>query len=210
MPLLEASDVKGTYLRDLKASSTNEDAWIAVLISSSLALVARYLGYAPSASGQEASLASTTYTGFRFDTYGGESVRLPFAPITAVASVWDDPDKQFGDSALLGASDYEITPGSFDGIDLLPNGTHGRWSRGKKTGKITCTAGYSTLPAGLKHAVCLLVQHAYILPTRQGKQSDGVQGASFSWRPEDIPVGIQQALAPYMLTIQMSGGVSGE
>lgn len=210
MPLVTPSDVKGTYLRDLKATSTNEDDWLTTLITNSLAVVARFLGYVPASAGVKATVESTVYTGFRFDTYGGDSVRLPFAPITAVSAVWDDPDKVFGDSALLSASDYEVIPGSLDGIDLLPRGVHGSWSRGRKTGKITCTAGYSELPADLKAAVCMLVQHVYLLPTRQGKQSDGSKGFQFSWRPEDIPPHIQQVLAPYVLVIQLTGGVSGD
>lgn len=210
MPLIVPADLKGRYLRGLSASSTNEDTWLEELIADALAIVARWLGYAPASAGAEATLASTVYTAFRFDTYGGSTVRLPFAPITAVNSVYDDPDRAFGASTQLASTDYEVTPVTLDGIDLLPAGDWGQWSSGSKHGRITCTAGYSTLPRTLKHAVCLLVAHNYALPDRLGQQSVNSGGATLSWRPEDIPAAIQQLLQPFMLSIQLSGGVSGE
>ncbi len=210
MPLITPADLKGRYLRGLAASATGEDAWLEVLMSNAIEAIARYLGYAPPSAGASATLESTTYTGLRFDTYGGDHVSLPCGPITAIASVYDDPLRQFGADTLLASTDYEITPGTFDGIDLLPEGEWGAWSDTPKAGKVTCTAGYATLPASLKHAICLAVAHWYSLPDRLGQQSQNSGGATLSWRAEDLPVVVQQMLQPFMLTIQLTGGVGGE
>lgn len=206
MPLINPSDLKGTYLRSIKSTSTNEDDWITALIAASLSCVAQFLGYTPASVTGGATLDSATYT-YRFDTHGGRTVRLPFAPITAVSSVEDDPDCVFDGSLALSSGDYEITPGTLDGIDLLPRGSHGSWSAGSKAGKIVCTAGYTSLPPALKHGVCLLVKHSFELMDRQGQQSGNSNGISFSWRPEDIPAHIQQILSPFVLVISFTGGV---
>lgn len=82
-------------------------------------------------------------------------------PITAVASIYDDPDRSFGADTLISSSGYYISdeiPGAIILKDTIFNGCD------RENVKITYTAGYtpSTMPKDLKLAVCKLVYADYL------------------------------------------------
>lgn len=222
MALLGLSDVKGTsYLPNIMSTSTDDDTVLTALLARVSRVIATYCGYAPAAVGGNPTMESTTYTAFRFDVpasaiaaegeYGGGArgrtrVRLPFGPITAIASVYNDPDLAFPTSSLLDSTDYEVdTSESGSILQLLPLGTWGTWRPGDRAGKITCTAGYATVPDGLVHAAGLLVKHVFELGQRQGKSGTNVGGANEQLRVETMPDVVREALQPFVLPYKLVG-----
>lgn len=158
MAILTASDLKGVYLPSY--TGTAEDTKLTAFIARAGAAIARFLGYAPASAGAAPTVESTTYTAFRRDLRGGDVIRFPFGPITAVSSIYDDPDRVF--ATALSASDYEIEPGGF-GVRLLPLGGHPTWSGtpeapARLACKITCTAGYATVDPQIVDACGWLVK----------------------------------------------------
>ena len=105
------------------------------------------------------TLAKTTYTDAYFDGNGQGSLVLPNYPIVSVASIYEG-----GILLVEGAeADYVV-----DYATGIVHRVGGVWLRGRKTLKITCTAGYvvqgaspgtgeTALPADLKLACMIQV-----------------------------------------------------
>lgn len=175
-----------------------DDALTAQLIARADALIAAALGRPAPTPTTSPTLASTSYvlyTGEGADA-DGRDLHLDAWPCTAVASVYDDPEEAYGASTLVASTDYAITP---DGraLRLKPTATLGGWTADYLAVKATVTAGWTTLPHDLLHALALLVQHLYA--QRAGIQTaiDGA-GVRISNQPRALPNEVRQAIAPYL------------
>lgn len=195
MALITTTEAK-VYLPNITGST--EDTTLSTLISRAGAMLAAACGYPAASVGGTPSMESTSYT-LRLDGPGGTRLRLPVGPVTAVSSVYDDPDLVFGASTLLASTDYELDS-VVGALRLLPAGVHGTWSTGEGVIKVTLTAGYVTVPEDLKHAAGLMVRHLF-----RGRREAGVESVSAgpsSVSPTTrgaLPSEVRQAIQPFRL-----------
>ncbi len=196
MAYLTAAVVRATWLQGLVG--TSEDTLIGTIIGRAEAAVARLLGY-PGAAPTIESASYTRYSGDSGVFVVGRKLRLEPWPVTAVTSIYDDPDENWTSLYLVDPADYAVQSW---GVMLKPGSAHGAWSEGAMSGqavKATFTAGFATVPADIITATGMLVKHWWHLRTNQGFSSVPAGEASASLREETIPAAVRQLLAPYRL-----------
>jgi hypothetical protein len=84
---------------------------------------------------------------------GQTRLLLDRPPLTSIASIYDDPERAYGASTLVAATDYVIADAGiglvvFDGVSL---------QAGIRNMKVTYTGGYATIPLDLAQAAIELV-----------------------------------------------------
>lgn len=95
----------------------------------------------------------TSYVEY-YDGNDAGRLRLRQRPITAITSIYADPARLWSSNTLIPASDIIIdSPNDVEGIVEL---YVYRFLMGRKAIKVTYTAGYSTIPGDLQHAVKLI------------------------------------------------------
>jgi hypothetical protein len=180
-------------------TGTAQDTTIETLILSIGEAFALRCGYPPASVGVAATMESTSYT-LRFAGRGGRDLTLPVWPVTAVASVYDDPtDLDHAAASLVASSDYSLRQdGARSYLHLSATSVLGTWSKDVE-GAIKCsfTAGFTTVPAKLQSLAGEALADLY--RRRQGALSaqatNGPRGGGVSWRdPEDLPPSIARAL----------------
>ena len=93
------------YIRGL--SGTAEDSNLEIMVDRVDAMIARWLGWPLNAAGKY-TVASGSYVLYLTGN-GTKSLHLPIFPVSSVASIYDDPDLAYDDSAdLVAASDYTL------------------------------------------------------------------------------------------------------
>lgn len=188
-----------TYL----PQTSGDEALITTLITEASEMLAIYCGYARSTASTAPTMLSTSYTLY-FDSIGRSFVRLPCAPITAVSSVYDDPDRQYGAATAIASTDREIGGEAADTIELLP--TYGTFSGSelepcRRAIKVTVTAGFATADAELKAICGWLVKHLFE-QRRRGQQVNAEDNGAASPR---IPAALRSRLGRYMLASAWGG-----
>lgn len=156
-------------------TGSGDDALLTELISVAGGVIGTYLGYPPSSVGATPTAESTSYTRY-YDGPGGRELVVDVYPLTAVASIYDDPNRDYTSSYLVASSDYTIIDSEIGLIDLSSSSTHGAWSTRRRAIKVTFTAGYTTVPDWLQHAARLTVRWLWDLRQLQGKQGVSVPG----------------------------------
>jgi hypothetical protein len=203
MALITVAEAKAS-IRAVRGS--DEDAAIALVIAAMEATIARHCGYPPATAGAVATMESASYTRY----YDAERIAwrrdrrlLPLGiwPVTAVASVHDDPtDEAYGSSTLIDSGDYTVTA---EGPRLKPTSSWSWSSSGERAFKVAFTAGYATAPADLKAAIITAVADAW---ESQRKPLPGT-------RVDPMRVGLRseviRALHPYMLPPALGVGYLG-
>lgn len=171
MSLVTVAQLKA-YLPHIKSDSTAEDTPLGLFIARAEEQIARYCGYPAASAGGTPTMASTSYTLYvrarTPETQRGWSdadpvyrtLRLPVRPVTAVASVYSDPDEEYGSDDLVASSDYTLD-GDAGELRLKPNSIQGGWSPEKRAQKVSCTAGFTSAPPALVHAICLTAAAMY-------------------------------------------------
>ena len=139
---------------DLKAylqiTGSTKDSILASIKASVEAFVKQYTGR---------PLLVASYTEY-YDGDGGSVLRVANRPITAITSIYSDPSRLYAASSLIPSTDY-ATDDAQDwnaGLITLKDYT---FLSGRKATKITYSAGYSTIPADLAHAVKLICAKEY-------------------------------------------------
>lgn len=178
---------------------TADDALLDTLIARCGAFFARYCGYPPASAGVAATMETATYTRY-LDGNGTRDLRLGVAPVQSVTSIYDDVDQDFAAATLVASGDYAITDANEALIRLTSTAAHGQWNKSKGTIKATFVAGFSTVPADVKQAAVLQVQHWYGLRGHGGKTSISVAGGgNAGLRDETMPPAVRQLLSAYRL-----------
>lgn len=201
MALVTAAEVRA-QLPELLAA-TDEDTNLGVLIAGVGEAFARFCGYLPATAGATPTMESASYVLYLTGD-GGRDLRPSMQPVTAVASIYDDGSLDFTDSAYLVASTdyaivYDIHRGSV--IRLTSSSTWGQWSTAEGAIKVSCTAGYTSIPAGLKQIAIMAVRNWIDLRRRRGKTSESNDAGSVSYSDEDfLPPHVCKALASYQLS----------
>lgn len=196
MALITAAEARD-YIPGL--TGTTMDTLLDTLIARVGAAFASACGFPPATVGVGVSMESLSTYVLRMTGRGGRDLVLPVWPTTAVASVYDDELLDHGAASLVASSDYNLVQdGRTSLIRLLSTSTHGAWTNGIAGAiKVSCTAGFVTVPAALKDLAGQAVADAY--RRRSGavtvQSSSGSRGAGVSWRdPEQIPLPIRRAL----------------
>ena len=201
MALVTAAEVRA-QLPEL-ASATGEDTNLGVLIDGVGEAFARFCGYLPATVSATPTMESTSYVLYLTGD-GGRDVRPTMQPVTAVSSIYDDASLDFTSSTYLVASSdyalvYDIHRGSV--IRLTSTATLGQWSTTEGAIKVACTAGYASIPAGLKQIAIMAVRNWLDLRRRRGKTSESNDAGSVSYSDEDfLPPHVRTALARYQLS----------
>lgn len=177
---------------------TVDDTMLETLIGRCGAFFARYCGYPPASSGVVATMETATYTRY-LSGKGGRDLYLDVAPVQSVTSIYDDPVQDFAAATLVASGDYSILDGNAARIRLTSTAAHGEWQKGGETIKATFVAGFSTVPADVKQAACLQVQHWYSLRQIAGKTSQSIGNGSIGLRDETMPAAVKQLLSAYRL-----------
>ena len=104
--------------------------------------------------GRDLLVPSTPYTEY-YNGDGGNVLRVDQRPIISVTSIYSDPARNFGAETLIPAADLigDAKSYALGFVELLTF----RFLKGLKSTKITYSAGYSTVPADLSHAVRMIV-----------------------------------------------------
>ena len=104
MAVVTAAEVRA-YIPTLTGST--DDTLLVTLVSRFDALASAVMGY-PNQSSGALSIESGTYVEY-LDGPGGRELALTVKPVTAIASVYDDPDLDYTDSAdLISSDDYTL------------------------------------------------------------------------------------------------------
>lgn len=202
MALITAAQARA-YLPDL--TGTGEDSALDVVIARAGEILARWCGVPPATAGATPTLESASYTRY-YDpsraVHAG-ALRLGIYPVTAVASVYDDPDESYGSSTEVTTDDYRLV-GDIGTIRLKPTGSHAWSTTGARAIKVAFTAGYSSTPPQLAHACALLVRDLWA-----GRHTPQPVG-----RADTMRVGLTAEVAatagPYRLPSALGVGYQGE
>lgn len=147
----------------LGISHSAQDTVLTIMIQGAEEYLARELG---------TPFAATAYT--EYLSGGGQLLTPSWRPITTLTKVedtWDD-DEDY-DAVLVG--DAQIARADSDG-----DRTAGLiWPAGERRWKVQYTAGYSTVPAGIKLLLLTLIYRAY--HQRGGEAGGQAAGVGVSW-----------------------------
>jgi hypothetical protein len=137
-------------------------------------------------------LLSTSRTEY-FDGDGGNTLHVKAYPITAVTTLYVDPDRDYGSSTLVDSDDY-----TYYGPEGTIKTDGALLAGGWKSIKLTYTGGYSTVPADLQQAVKELVLFWYKRNTdkRVGVASMSVGDKSISYET-NIPESVMSTFKRY-------------
>lgn len=207
MPLVTAAQVRDAGIPALSGTGRDSDL-IEPLIARATAALAQWCGYPMPSTGARATLESATYvlclTGLREDR---RRLLLPFdgGRVTAITSIYDDPDRDWTSDTLVASSDYTLRSREGE-VFLSSSSVQGAWTYDPEGAvKVTMTAGWTATgganPVDLpvEQAILMLVQHWARLRTEAGRTSVGASGVSVGTRDETIPESVQQLMSPYKL-----------
>ena len=144
---------------------------------------------------------SDTYTNEDYDGYGDDELWLTHWPITAIASIYEDTERDFAASTKLTLTDdYRWYPGE-QGQGLVKR-IGAVWRDSVQSIRVTYTAGYSTIPALIEFAANRLVDHinSRINLGGAGVQSEsaGAGGGTRTLTEARLPADVLALLVRYM------------
>lgn len=190
--------------RDLlpNLTGTGEDTLLDTLIAAVGVVFARHCNYPAAATGGAPSMESASYTDYIDGPWHPDdpaTLRLRAGPVTAVASIYDDPEWSWGSSTLVAGGDYVLIPDDRRLVSLTPLSTHA-WSRYRRAIKVAYTAGYASVPGDLKLAARIGVKHAFEHVRHQlGVQSMSAEGASQTLDVHVMPPIVGKILGAYVI-----------
>ena len=199
MAILTAAQARD-YLPGL--TGTAEDTLLDTLIARCSAQIAQFLGYPPASGGSVPTVEQTTYTQ-TLDSPGGLELQLPIGPVSSVTSVHDDPERLYGASTLVAASDYEVD--TIRGLIVLKStSVHGLWSSSApyRAIRVVYVAGWTSVSTNapeMTDACALMVKQRLDYRHNLGRTSVSRQGVSEALAPQQMSDQVRQLLAPYII-----------
>lgn len=189
----------GSVKTAIGVTGNAEDTLLNQLIVQADRLIKNYCRYA---------LESASYTEYP-QGYGNRFLDLRQQPVTAIASIYQDPNRLFpADTLLTAGTDYDLVQGRV--VKLIGTWTQAvQWTKGLLSPevvpsimclKITYTAGYAVVPDDLELAANMLV--AILRRIRKGgamlnSESLGGYSVSFAGVTANPLKGIEAMLSPY-------------
>jgi hypothetical protein len=139
------------------------------------------------------------------DGPGGRELRLPVRPIISVASLIDDPDLEYDDSTEI-IPDSQYTRYDREGLIILKDDAEkSPFSSAKRAIRIDYTAGYSTVPEGIKHACGIQVANWFSSRNSIGKTKVSQGGGSADMQGFSLLDSVKESLQPYRLATSWVG-----
>lgn len=201
MSLISAAVLKQDHLKNL--DGTEEDTHLASLIAAVGSVFAEHCNFhlfnaaAP-------SMESASYTIYLAGNPRNRAVLLlPIYPVTAVASVYADPLRQYAAGTLRAAGDYELVDQSE--LWVTTSGSLGAWPTAPRSVKVACTAGLTAIPDSLRLAAGLQIAHWYTNQELVGKISLGVEATTASARALGLLPEVRQLLQRFVLPLGWVG-----
>ena len=129
-----------------------------------------------------------------FDGGGLSRLVLQHRPVSSVASVWDDVNRDFAADTLLDESDYVVDLAR--GIILLRSGA---FADGIRNVKVSYVTNYDAVPSDVAQA-CIMLTAAWFHRGREwadGLDARNVAEASQRFAQEPLPVSVQNLIQAY-------------
>jgi hypothetical protein len=163
------------------AAGSAEEEEVDLIVNAASARAAEMTGRGVDENGYS-RLISTSRTEY-YDGDGTDTLLLKAYPITTVATVYVDPDRDYESTDLLDSGDYV-----YYGMDGTVKTDGALFSSGNKSVKITYTGGYTSIPYDLQLAIKELVMFWYKRNTdkRVGVSSISVGDKNVSYE-KDVP-----------------------
>jgi len=197
MALVTVAQVK-VYLPHVLAASTSEDSTLTTMIARAEAVIAENCGYPPVTVGTAPTLDSSAYTRY-LDGPGGKELVIDVWPVTAITSIYDDPAWTWAAASLVASADYTLLDGDHGLIVLKETAAHGGWNRARKSVKATVTAGFTSAPANLAHAICLLVATYHKRRSSTGVERQSTADGASVEMERGLPKEVAELLGPFLL-----------
>jgi hypothetical protein len=200
MAILTAANLRtAKYLPGISGSDLDTDV-LAPLIEAADQALATYCGFPLPSGATERTLASSSYVLY-VDSPGGRRLRLPVRPVTAIASIYDDPEWTWGSDALVASNDYALLADGGGGalVQLTASAAWGSWTKAQGAIKATVTAGYATgssCPDFIRHAMGLLVGHYWrkVIPEVGARPNERASALLAVELPAEVKVAIHPAV----------------
>lgn len=204
MALITAAEVRDRAAPTLSAASDTTTI-LNTLITRADGMIAAFCGYPRPTSTSARTMESASYTLYSgrgwlwVDPSNARRLIVGLRPVTAITSVHEDQEEEFGAADLVDSGDYSQRGEHGEVIYLTQTSTHGQWTHQTDRIKAIVTAGYATAPETLKQATAELVMHLWELRQRRGKSTTNQGNLNVSYRTEKIPEHVAQMLGEYML-----------
>jgi hypothetical protein len=188
VPVVSAAQVRAV----MRGATSADDTLIDVLVARADSALALALGYPMPDSGTR-TLGAATYTLYpgplAIDRDEPAILSLAVRPVVSVTSVHVDPERSYGAATAIASGDRDLDGAR--GLIILRDTATSTWSRALRANKVVVSAGWSTLPAEVAHALILQVGHWLAHSSAAGRVSvdDGqtrVDLAALSLLPEVV------------------------
>lgn len=148
----------------------------------------------------------TTYTNEYYDGDGTPILVVKHFPIISVASLYDDPDREFGSNSLIQATDYVIYKEKgiiklIQDNDLIT--LTGEFSLGQQNIKITYDAGYTTVPYQIQLATIMwsVIQYNNYFNNTPGVSSRTVGDKTTRYNVEEMPIEVKGLIDTFRIPL---------
>lgn len=193
---LVTTDILKEYLPEVTGTGANTE--LSNLLDRVEATIARWLGFPAPDGSNTPTLAVSTYTLY-IDSYWIDDIsvlQLPIKPVVTITSVHSDPDRVYGSSTEITASEYDID--KQQGLLIIKTNTSTvGFSRSYRSNKVVGTFGFTLFHKDVIHAVCVYASQLHRAKSSQGKKSIAIKGTTTSYSPNTIPPEVKEILYPY-------------
>ena len=166
MSLVSLSTLK-EYLPEI--TGTGADTELTNIIKRAEADIARFLGFPVSDAGGSPSLEAATYTLYIDNPVFNNKfvLRLPIKPLITITSIHSDPNRDYTASTEITSGEYHLDLQNAEVIIKIGVSTVA-FSNAFRSNRVVCSAGYSSAPEDLIHAVCVFASQLHRQKTSQG------------------------------------------
>ena len=201
MSLLSVAQLK-EYLPELTGSGSDSE--LQNIINRVESNIASWLGFPVYDGGNLPSLESNTYTLYidHPDYLDPDILQLPIKPVTAITSVYADPDRVYTADTEITSSEYELDSQSARIILKTRVASQG-FSTGYRANRVICTAGYTSTRSDILHPIAVYCSHLWRARSSQGKKSLAIKGATTSYSPNTIPPEVKELLYHFRSSTQI-------
>lgn len=193
MALVTASVLK-TYLPEIQGTALDTE--LNSLLTRIESEIGRFLGFPIPDVGQSPTLDAVAYT-FYLDgpsTWNSRVLQLPIFPVSAITNIYVDSNRDYGASSIVAAGEYDLDIQK--GICILKETSSKTWEKGYRYIKVMCSGGWSSSPADLEHAICILASIAQRSKSNAGKKSISQRGSTITLSPRTIPDEVKEIIYP--------------
>jgi len=169
---------------DIDSSDTDRDTFLIGILNSAYHMAKNYIGH---------DLIVADYTEY-YNGEGEDTILLKAYPVNSIASIYDDPDREFGAETLIDSDNYFVDAAT--GLVTLFQGLVA-FSTGRGNIKVTYNAGYSTIPYDAQRGLMMLAAWLAQRAGSEGMIAQTLGGKSEQYDPSVIPLYIRQCFIPY-------------